>query len=204
MVLAPAYVSSVTTLPLPTPSPHLLSCARLQCFTLVTEALAASPQGPVRSLWLWEASPGTYGKRVHSVAPHAPLRGCKTKSHKLSSQPSPAGQQSGLPSFLPWRRHRQHLAHSCGSSPIFSPMQGGKRQAGVTASAQYLSGLTWALCPLWGLRQDWSAHSERRVCGVVAGSAWSRELFGAPPSTPQCLCGQDQRDGDRLFPVVLG
>ena len=98
---APAQPSGVTAASLPTPSPHLFSCARHRCFTPVTEASAGSSQGPVGSLWPRQTSPGTYGQRVHSLTPRASLGGCRTKSHRLSPQPSTAGQPSGLPCFFP-------------------------------------------------------------------------------------------------------
>lgn len=60
---APPRVSGVATEPLPTPFPHLLSCAWHRCFTPVTEASAVSYQGPIRLLCSGQASPGPYGKR---------------------------------------------------------------------------------------------------------------------------------------------
>ena len=99
--VTPAQASGVTARPLPTPSPHLLSCARRRCFTPVTEASDVSSQGPVGSLWPRQTSPGTYGHRVHSLTPRASLGGSRTKSHRLCPHPSTAGQPSGLPCFLP-------------------------------------------------------------------------------------------------------
>lgn len=81
---------------------HLLPCAQHCCFTPVTEASAMSSQGPVRSLWLWQMSPGTCSKRVNWITPHTSLSDCRTKSQRLFQQPSTAGQPSGLPCFLLW------------------------------------------------------------------------------------------------------
>ena len=57
--------------------------------------------GPVRTLWLWQTSPGTYDKKVHSVTPRASLAVCRIKAHRSSADSSTAGQPSGLPCFLP-------------------------------------------------------------------------------------------------------
>ena len=60
-----------------------------------------SSQGPVRSCWPWQMSPGTCGKRLHSITPRASLGGCRTKSHGLAPHSRTAGQPSGLPCPAP-------------------------------------------------------------------------------------------------------
>ena len=109
------------------------------------------------------------------------------------------------PLLPPTGRQRQHLARSGGSSPLFLPEPEGTR---VISSAQHPSGLIRALRPLWGpgdrLRKQRGSGEARRVCGAGAGSAWSREGIGVPHSTPRCLWGRHQGDGDRLFPALPG
>jgi len=78
-------------MPRPTPSPHLLSCAQHRCLMPDTEVSAMTSQGPIRSLWPGQTSPGTYGKRVCWVTPCASLGGCRTKSRGLCPHPSTAG-----------------------------------------------------------------------------------------------------------------
>ena len=82
-----------------------------------------SSQGPVMLLWLGQTSPGTYGKRVHSLTPRASLGGFRTKSHRLSPHPGTAGQPSGLPCFLPWGVKGSTWLALVGFLLSFSPSQ---------------------------------------------------------------------------------
>jgi len=110
-------------MPQPTPSPQLLPWARHWCFPPGTEASAMSSQGPVRSLWPGQTSPGTYGKRVRWMTHRASLGGCRTKSCGLSPHPSTAGQPLGLPCFLPWGIKGSTWLTLEGLLPSLSPSQ---------------------------------------------------------------------------------
>ena len=118
---APAQPSGVTAASLPTPSPHLFSCARHRCFTPVTEASAGSSQGPVGSLWPRQTSPGTYGQRVHSLNTSCLPWRLQDKVPQALPTAQHCWPALWAPLLLPTGHPRQRLARSGRSSPIFLP-----------------------------------------------------------------------------------
>jgi len=211
---APAHASGVTTMPQAAPSPHLLPWARHWCFLPGTEASAISSQGPVRSLWPGQTSPGTYGTRVHWVTARASLGGCRTKSRGSPHSPALLASPRGSPDLSHGESqaalvlvscifsHLSPLARGHKGDPLCSaptrPPPGTTTHLGSRRQADKPEGLRGGKEALWGWgwfsTEQWRGRGTSQHSPVPVGEV-SRGWGQALPSTAR-------REGDRRWHLL--